>query len=325
MADEFANGADMAALEARYSVTSFGPNVLHTDLTGSTQDDMAELWRASDLPAYTALVADAQTAGRGRVGRMWYSAPERSLTVSVLVELPQSLQDSLGWLTLIGGAAARASFAALTSPSAESASVSARLTSDMTAAARIADPILTSAPSSTELALSWPNDVVVVHHDEQRKIAGILGEYLGTRAGKVTAVLGMGANLSLTAEELPTPTSASLATTGLTVPPREAVVAQWLANLITRVDAFVAADGDPAASGILAEVNRECATLRPGITVGRPRHTPVYGTGKEILEDGSLVVATDQGDVVVTSGEVSLFGMTSPQSQAQVHENSENV
>ena len=274
-----------------YGISTFGSSVLHTPRTGSTQDDMTALWEASRgvLPNYTALIADEQTAGRGRVGRIWYSAPERSLTVSVLVEIPEELAHRIGWLTLIGGAAARAACEELT--------------------------------HSTALKLSWPNDVVVDQDGEQRKIAGILGELIGTRRGKVATVLGMGANLSLTADELPTPTAASLATAGLPVPTREDMVAAWISHLATRVDTFIAADGDPKASSILAEVNRECATLRPGVTVGRPRNTPVTGTGIEILDDGSLVVRTDHGDVVVTSGEVSLFGMSAPQAPDNTSEN----
>ena len=73
-----------------WSLTSAQAAVfLHTETTGSTQDDLAELW--NQAPTYTALVADNQTAGRGRIGRSWYSEPEHSLLISVLVSLPVDL------------------------------------------------------------------------------------------------------------------------------------------------------------------------------------------------------------------------------------------
>lgn len=250
-------------------------SVFHITATGSTQDDMALAWRDGELSPLTALVADAQSAGRGRIGRPWYSAPERSLTVSALVYLPETLEDALGWLTLAGGAAARAAFADLT--------------------------------GSSSVHLSWPNDVVV-GENPPKKLAGVLGEYLGRRHGRIAAVLGLGANLALGADELPTPTATSLAGEGLPVPSRNAAIGAWLPQLERRLDALVNT-GSPVASGLLDEVNRTCITLRPGIVVGRPRDTPVRGTGTRITPDGSLVVLTDRGEVTVTSGEVSLFGM----------------
>ncbi len=248
--------------------------VFHTELTASTQDDLADLWRGNDAAPYTILIADDQTMGRGRVGRSWYSATGRSLLVSVLLALPSTLRDQMGWLTLIGGAAARAAV-------------------DVTT-------------ERNEALISWPNDIVV-RTPEPRKIAGIIGEFIGERDGRIFAILGMGLNLSLTADELPTPTSASLLSAGLPVPSRDEVVAAWISGLRARIEAFVAAAGDPDAAGLLEEINSHCETLRPGVSVGRPRNTPIHGTGQAILADGSLQVLTDSGVVIVTAGEVSLL------------------
>ena len=253
--------------------------LLHTELTSSTQDDLANLWRGNGAVAsapapYTVLIADDQTNGRGRVGRPWYSATGRSVLVSVLLALPSELREQISLLTLIGGAAARAA--------------------------------VSSTTDRDEVMISWPNDLVALT-PEPRKIAGIIGEFVGERDGQVFAVLGMGLNLSLAAEELPTPTSASLLTAGLPVPGRDEVIAAWISGLRTRIEAFVAADGDPAASGLLEEINSHCETLRPGVTVGRPRNTPIPGTGQAILADGSLQMLTDSGTVVVSAGEVSLL------------------
>lgn len=276
--------------------------LLHTELTTSTQDDLAELWRTDTAAQpFTALIADNQTAGRGRVGRPWYSATGRSILVSVLLALPASLRDQIGWLTLIGGAAARAAVEETT-----------RAASTTTATSPVATtPTDVTSTSDTTTGrgaalISWPNDVVLLT-PEPRKVAGIIGEYVGERDGQIFAVVGMGLNLSLTADELPTPTSASLLTAGLPVPSRDDVMAAWIAGLRTRIEAFITVGGNPEASGILDEINSCCETLRPGVTVGRPRNTPIHGTGQAILADGSLQMLTDEGVVVVSSGEVSLL------------------
>lgn len=247
-----------------WSLTSAQAEVfLHTQITGSTQDDLAARWR--EAADYTALLTDDQRAGRGRVGRAWYSEPEHSLLISVLVSLPSGLRDQLPWLTLIGGLAARA------------------------------------AVGSDRALVKWPNDVVI----DSKKVAGVIGEYCGEADGRLTCVLGLGMNLSIT--QFPTPTSASLLSAGLPVPTRDELAAAWLAGLRERIGAFEAAAGDPELSGALTEINQHCDTLRPAITVGRPGNSPVYGTGQAILANGSLQVATNEGTVAVSTGEVSLL------------------
>lgn len=276
--------------------------LLHTELTASTQDDLAGLWRTDTAAQpFTALIADNQTAGRGRVGRPWYSATGRSILISVLLALPASLRDQIGWLTLIGGAAARAAV--------EETTRAASTTTDTSPLATTPTDITGTSGTTTGRSaalISWPNDVVLLT-PEPRKVAGIIGEYVGERDGQIFAVVGMGLNLSLTADELPTPTSASLLTAGLPVPSRDDVMAAWIAGLRARIEAFITADGNPEISGVLDEINSCCETLRPGVTVGRPRNTPIHGTGQAILADGSLQVLTDEGVVVVSSGEVSLL------------------
>ena len=255
------------------------PVVLHTELTGSTQDDLAELWREGAVPPGTAMIADDQTAGRGRIGRTWHSHPGKSLLVSVLIELPESVADHMAWTALAGACAALESVRIHACPKDRRA-----------------------------VAVSWPNDVVALTDSGPRKLGGLLGEVCGRRDGRIAAVLGWGLNLSLTAAELPTATSASLLTAGLAVPERDPLVATWLDGLHRRLGAL-AETGDPEAAGLVAEANAVTETLRPGITVGRPRLEPVVGEGLRVLPAASLQIRTDAGVQPVTAGEVSLLGM----------------
>ena len=319
---ELSGGKDAIAFPLTQAQASV---LLHTELTASTQDDLAGLWRTDTAAQpFTALIADNQTAGRGRVGRPWYSATGRSVLISVLLALPASLRDQIGWLTLIGGAAARAAVEETTRAASTTMDTSSVATTPIDATSTTVASSTTAMTTERNNALiSWPHDVVVMVAESNlgqesvpsetattpapRKVAGIIGEYVGERDGQIFAVLGMGLNLSLTADELPTPTSASLLTAGLPVPSRDEVMSAWIAGLRTRIEAFTTANGHPETSGILSEINSYCETLRPGVTVGRPRNTPIHGTGQAILADGSLQVLTDEGIVVVTSGEVSLL------------------
>lgn len=80
--------------QARFPLTGKqSPIVLHTELTGSTQDDLADLWREGSVPAGAVMVADDMTAARGRVGRPWFTRAGKSLLVSVLLEFDESIDQ----------------------------------------------------------------------------------------------------------------------------------------------------------------------------------------------------------------------------------------
>jgi BirA family biotin operon repressor/biotin-[acetyl-CoA-carboxylase] ligase len=109
--------------------------------TGSTNADLLAEARAGAAEGLV-LVAEAQTAGRGRLGRSWVSPPRAALTCSVLLR-PEGVRPAQrGWLPLLTGIA-----------------VAAALHDEAAMPAR----------------LKWPNDVLV----GGRKIAGILAEAHG--------------------------------------------------------------------------------------------------------------------------------------------------
>jgi BirA family biotin operon repressor/biotin-[acetyl-CoA-carboxylase] ligase len=118
--------------------------------TGSTNTDLLRDAEAGAAEGRV-LAAEAQTAGRGRMGRHWQSMPGAALTFSVLLR-PAGVPASLrGWVPLLAGAAA---------------------VSALRDVARV------------EAALKWPNDVLV----GERKLAGILAEQAGDA---IVAGIGM--------------------------------------------------------------------------------------------------------------------------------------
>lgn len=123
-------------------------------VVGSTNDVVAAFADRGE-PEGTVVVADAQTAGRGRHGRTWASPPGAGLYMSALMRPPA---HAIGLLTIAAGVA-------------------------------LAEGI--QAASGLRPQLKWPNDVYM----EGRKLAGILAEAGTSQAGVQYVVLGCGINL----------------------------------------------------------------------------------------------------------------------------------
>jgi BirA family biotin operon repressor/biotin-[acetyl-CoA-carboxylase] ligase len=135
-------------------------SIVYFPVAGSTNDAAAAI--AGDEGCEGAVViADTQTAGRGRRGREWFSPPGAGLYVSVVLQPVQHAGDAsrraMRLVTLAAGVAL-----------AEGVHAAIGLTPD----------------------LKWPNDLYV----GRRKLAGILAEMAGT-ARRESIVLGFGINV----------------------------------------------------------------------------------------------------------------------------------
>ena len=127
--------------------------------------------RARDgAPAGLVIVAEHQSAGRGRLDRTWEVPRRAALTFSMLVR-PKVDPEVWPWLPLLTGYAVHAA-------------------------------LVDRVPG---LGLKWPNDVLV----DDRQLAGILVERVETSTGPA-AVLGVGINISQEQRELPVPGATSL-------------------------------------------------------------------------------------------------------------------
>lgn len=223
--------------------------------TGSTNTDLAA--RAADLAEGTVLVAEEQTAGRGRLERTW-TAPARSgLFFSVYLTPGNVPAERWGWLPLLTGVAAA------------------------TGLARAA---------GVDMALKWPNDLLVSVDGEERKTGGILAE----RAGD-GVVIGIGLNVSLRADELPAPTAASLALAGAVSTDRETLLRGVLRSLEHWYGLWLDADGDAAASGLQEAYAAGCATLGRTVRAQLPGDRTLTGEAVAVDGDGRIVLATGDG------------------------------
>ena len=128
-------GVLLEALKPSAGRNPLGGPVIHLDVIGSTNDLARELAIAG-APAGTVVLAEEQTAGRGRQGRSWIAPPGRALTLSIVV---RTSDEALAMLPL-------------------------------TVAVAVCEACESVSP--VEAAVKWPNDVWI----GERKVAGILIE-----------------------------------------------------------------------------------------------------------------------------------------------------
>jgi BirA family biotin operon repressor/biotin-[acetyl-CoA-carboxylase] ligase len=232
--------------------------------TGSTNADVVAAARAG-TPEGLVVVAEQQTAGRGRLDRRWESPPRAGLAFSVLLR-PAVPGSRLGWLPLLAGVA-------LVETVRRQAEVNA--------------------------ALKWPNDLLV----DERKCAGILAEAVPESAPAV--VLGIGLNVSLSEAELPRPDATSLLLVGAAHTDRDPLLRSALRGLSDWYRRWREADGDPDACGLRDGYRLNCATLGRQVTVSLPGGATLAGTGSDVDGDGRLVVAQPDGTLTaVAAGDI---------------------
>jgi BirA family transcriptional regulator, biotin operon repressor / biotin---[acetyl-CoA-carboxylase] ligase len=242
----------------------FWTSVRFVASTGSTNADLL----ARGGPEGQVLVAEEQTAGRGRAGRTWVSQPGASLTFSVLLRPASVPAAARGWLPLLTGVA-------VASGVRSAAAVAARL--------------------------KWPNDVLV----GDRKLAGILAEQ--SPDGEVV-VIGVGLNVATPEQALPVSPTAlpatSLLVEGADVG-REAVLTETLRSLEHWYLRF-RADPDPVSSGLLAEYRAACATLGRQVRVELPAGRVLAGVAEDVDASGRLLVrpADAASATAVSAGDV---------------------
>ncbi len=126
----------------------------HFATLGSTNDYLKDL---ADAPEFTCVIADQQTAGRGRRTRTWVSTPGEGLYLSVLLRPP--LGTNIALLSLL-------------------------------AAVAVAETI--AQYDVAGLDIKWPNDVLL----GERKVCGILVEGASSGAHAARIIIGIGINLN---------------------------------------------------------------------------------------------------------------------------------
>ncbi len=236
--------------------------------TGSTNADLLAAARAG-AAAGSVLVAEEQTAGRGRLDRSWHSPSGAGLTFSVLLRPTGLAPSSRGWLPLLTGVA-------VTRALANQAAIDARL--------------------------KWPNDVLADGSGGPGKLAGILAEQAG---GAI--VVGVGLNVSATRAELPSGQATSLLLAGASTLDRQAILTAVLRELEQWYLRWTgtARPGDPDGSGLRAAYLGICSTLGQEIRVELPGGGVLAGRADDVDDVGRLLVTGPDGVHAVSAGDVA--------------------
>ncbi len=230
------------------------------DTTGSTNADL--LTSAENGAAdRTVLIAEEQTAGRGRRSRTWVSPAGTGVYLSVLVRPTTVPQARLGTLGMVAGLA-------LMHAARETAEI--------------------------EATLKWPNDLLV--GTDRTKAAGVLSE---VASGAMAAVVGVGLNVTALPEGAePGPgglPAGSFAEVGAKVTDRTAITASFLRAFNELEAAWRLSDGDVARSGVLAGYREACSTIGQRVRAELPDGTSLNGVAVDVDEDGQLQLKLDDG------------------------------
>ncbi|MCY0905659.1 biotin--[acetyl-CoA-carboxylase] ligase [Arthrobacter sp. H14-L1] len=269
--------------------------------TGSTNADLlaaagvgSGFLEATQWPDLSALTAEEQCAGRGRLDRTWVSQAGRSMIVSVLLR-PENAGKPLpmtaySWLSLLAAIA-------LIEAVADEAGVRAEL--------------------------KWPNDVLV----NGRKLAGILAQLaplpsmtaasasVSSTAGPVVAagpvvIVGTGVNVSQTPAELPVTTATSLAMEGSRTLDRNVLLPAYLSRFAALYRAFCAVDGDarrPLDGGdsLIERATAQMVTLGTQVRADLPGNRSIFGLAAGLDATGSLLLTDALGTThTVSAGDV---------------------
>jgi BirA family transcriptional regulator, biotin operon repressor / biotin---[acetyl-CoA-carboxylase] ligase len=228
------------------------------DATGSTNADL--MAAAGDGAAdRTVLVAEEQTAGRGRRSREWVSPAGSGVYLSVLVRPTTVPAARLGTLGMVAGLA-------LMHAARETAGIDA--------------------------SLKWPNDLLV---NGGAKAAGVLSEVAAGQA----AVVGVGLNVTALPEGAdPGPgglPAGSFADAGAKVTDRTEITASFLRAFAEFEAAWRLSDGDVARSGVLAGYREACGTIGQRVRAELPDGKAITGVAVDVDEDGRLLLKLDDG------------------------------
>ncbi|MDR0433142.1 MAG: biotin--[acetyl-CoA-carboxylase] ligase [Bifidobacteriaceae bacterium] len=284
MAEHSVGYRHLDAERLRNALVDQGPyaDVQIAEQVGSTNAAMLAAADESPGPAHlSALLAEHQTAGRGRLDRQWLDQPGTSILASVMLRPDPAAPLVASWLPLVAGlAVCRALQPAIPLP----------------------------------VNLVWPNDVVVElpphppadsvpGWGRQRKLAGILAQ-TGQANSQATRgiVLGVGVNVTQQAGELPVDWAASVRTAGGDWHDRTGLAVAVLTELARHYAAWQAGDEELAAA-----VQARCVSIGQDVTVTLPGGKTLTGRASGLDGTGALVLNRPDGRHTITAGDVRLL------------------
>lgn len=240
--------------------------IVHAYNSLKSTNDLAAKMAESGSPEGTLVVAETQTRGRGRLGRVWYSPPGTGIYLSIILRPAFSPESAPGL-------------------------------SVMTALA-LAETINSYCPGETHL--KWPNDVLI----GRRKTAGILTELSADR-GKINHVIvGVGINVNQGVGHFPEEIRAH-ATSVRRATKRKVRRVELLVAFLKQFEKEYAAYKKERLNKARPRLKKFSSLLGKEVTV-RSGRTRTNGLATDIDANGRLILETKTGRVTISAGEVTI-------------------
>lgn len=247
-------------------VETIGRDIRVFQETTSTSDIIEKLAR-DGVDEGIVVFAEAQTKGRGRLGRKWISPAGKGLWFSILLR-PSILLQETTQLTVACGVALRRAI---------------------------------ESETGLQATIKWPNDIIV----HGKKAAGILTELKAELDRVAYAMVGIGVDVNLTAQDFSTDlrkTATSLKLEAGAHIGRSALAVRILQELDSDYRRIREGDFERVAD----EWEKHCATIGQHIQI-RVADRRIRGRAESLAEDGSLLVRTEHGHLEsVIGGDVTL-------------------
>lgn len=239
------------------------------DSTGSTNADLLARHAAGEDIDGAVLVAEHQTAGRGRQGRTWVTPPRSQIALSIGVDAGGLAPAAWGWLPLLAGVA-------------------------------VVDAV--HATTGLQPGLKWPNDILL----GEAKLGGILAEMA---APVIVVGLGLNVTMTAAEIDAAAPDAraTSLLMLGSTMLDRSALLGSILAELTARIDrwkGFHDQTGGPDPS-LAQDYRRHSLTLGTRVRAVMPGDREIVGVAADIGDLGQLLIDAGAETVAVSAGDVT--------------------
>ncbi len=260
---------EAARIEQRLTTRSLG-RPLHLFAELASTNATAFTLAGSGAPHGTGVLAETQTAGKGRLGRQWTSPPHLNIYCSLILTDPK-LSRHATWIPLVTGLAL------------------------VEAAHRACD---------IEISLKWPNDLLYI----EKKIGGILCESTSQGSRIATCVVGFGLNVNCRETDFPEelrPLATSCHQATRQFHDRNDLIADIFNQLENWYDCLISEQFEH----VRKSYETSCVTLGREVEITCLTGQTIHGTATNIGQDGALLVSTmregKRHNLAIRSGDVS--------------------
>jgi BirA family biotin operon repressor/biotin-[acetyl-CoA-carboxylase] ligase len=245
------------AISALLHTEAFGRTLHILPVTASTNSEAMALAQRGASEG-TVVLAEEQTAGKGRLGRRWHSPPGENLYCSVVMRYTKEAGDISRWLSWL----------------------------PLQSAVAVAKTVQSAAGLTP--SLKWPNDIMI----GARKLGGLLCESSAAGSAETVVVVGIGLNVNSRLASFPADlqgTATSLAAeTG-----RSFDRASVLAALLSELELCARRLRFESPAHLIDTYSRLCSTLGQHVRVTLAADDTLEGLADSIGPDGALRILSD--------------------------------